>query len=78
MNHTNIVTDQDDTQLVGSYPHGRGVLPPSCLKPEPKPKSHAWRGEAALWLYVAVLLAGWILVWVYTAEIRAWLQKVLS
>jgi hypothetical protein len=46
--------DQDDTQLIGSYPHGRGTLPTSCLKPGPKPREGLGEWAGAL-LFVAFL-----------------------
>jgi hypothetical protein len=46
--------DQDDTQLIGSYPHGRGTLPTSCLGPA-KPRREGLGEWAGALLFVAFL-----------------------
>ena len=70
------IYDQNDTPLIGcEYPHGRGTLPTSCLKPERKPREGC---DWCLWPCIIIMWVIVILAWVYTPEIRAWIQKAVQ
>jgi hypothetical protein len=58
--------DEDDTPLLGgSYPHGRGTLPMSCLKPEPvRREEPRW----CFWLFLAAFWAMVICLWVLSGS----------